>query len=303
MSHTGLSGEKAMAKQTKILIVEDDPDTAEMLRAYFEAEGYDTLAAAWGNDALRICREVVPDLIIQDVRLPDMDGYTVVQQLRENLRTSRVPIIFLTERKGHDDKITGLKLGAVDYLTKPFDMQELRLRVRNALRRASYASLVSPVTGLPGQQVTEEWLRDLGGRDQWAVIYISVSGIDSFNEAYGFVAGDDVLRAVGLIVSHVVDEIGTLEDQIGHTTKSSFVLVTQESRAQQIRDELAARLGRAFNYFYPIKDVESGHIAAPMKAEVGIVAASSGPFDTPSAVLDAAIQARQTVATGRGASV
>ncbi|HID62834.1 MAG TPA: response regulator transcription factor, partial [Anaerolineae bacterium] len=118
-------------KKNKILIVEDDLDTSDMLRVYFEAQGYEVLTAAWGGDALEICQKTLPDLIIQDIRLPDIDGYEICRRLRDNLRTSQIPFIFLTEKRERDDKIAGLKLGAVDYITKPFDVQELRLRVRN----------------------------------------------------------------------------------------------------------------------------------------------------------------------------
>ncbi len=188
------------SKKNRILIVEDDMDTSDMLRAYFEAQGYEIMTAAWGNDALQVCEETVPDLIIQDIRLPDINGYEVTKHLRRNLRTQRVPIIFLTEKRERDDRIAGLKLGAVDYITKPFDMQELRLRVRNALRRASYESLVSPVTGLPGEKVVWERLDSLVEKDDWAVMHLKIKDMDVFNEPYGFVAGDDLLRAVVLII-------------------------------------------------------------------------------------------------------
>jgi len=286
-----------MAKLNKILIVEDDPDTAEMLSAYFEAQGYEVLAAAWGNDAIKLCQDTVPDLVIQDIRLPDIDGYEVVKELRKNQRTSKVPIIFLTEKKARSDRISGLKLGAVDYITKPFDMQELRLRVRNALRRASYASLVSPVTGLPGKEVADDRLHELLKESGWAVLYVSIADMEPFNEAYGFVAGDDVLRAVGLILSNVVDEVGTLEDFVGHVGSSDFLLITQESKANDIRDKLSTRLERAFNYFYPIKDIESGQVAAPMAAEVGVTTASAGPFDSSGDIFKAASKARKVVAS------
>jgi PleD family two-component response regulator len=285
-----------MAKQNKILIVEDDPDTAEMLRAYFSEQGYQVLSAAWGNDAIKLCQDVVPDLIIQDIRLPDMDGYQVVRELHKNLRTSRVPIIFLTEKRGRNDRISGLKLGAVDYITKPFDMQELRLRVQNVLRRASYTSLVSPVTSLPGKKVVMERLEDLLGESQWAAIYISLKDIDSFSEVYGFVAGDDVLRAVGLIINSVMDESGGMGDFVGHVDKATFLLITREDSVQDVLDKLTERLSRAFDYFYPIKDVESGRIAAPMQAEVGVVAASTGPYESPADVIRAARMACQVVA-------
>ena len=286
-----------MAKLSKILIVEDDPDTAEMLCAYFEAQGYQVLTAAWGNDAIQLCQDTVPDLVIQDIRLPDIDGYEVVREIRRNTRTSNVPIIFLTEKKARTDRIMGLKLGAVDYITKPFDMQELRLRVRNALRRAGYASLVSPVTGLPGQQVADDKLAALVDENGWGVLYVSIGDMEAFNETYGFVAGDDVLRAVGLILSNVVDEAGQLDDFVGHIGQADFLLVTQEGKAPDVRDKIATRLERAFNYFYPIKDLESGHVAAPMKAEVGMVTASSGLFDSSASIFKAAKAACEVVAS------
>jgi PleD family two-component response regulator len=285
-----------MGKQKRILIVEDDPDTAEMLRAYFEAQGYEILITAWGKDALELCQKNLPDLIVQDIRLPDMDGYQVVSELRRNHRTNTIPIIFLTEKKARADKISGLKLGAVDYITKPFDIQELRLRVRNALRRASYASLVSPVTGLPGKEVTEDHLRLLLELDDWAVLYVSISDLEPFSEAYGFVAGDDVLRAVGLIVSNVINEFGSEDDFVGHINKADFVLITEEAKVNSIRDRLANRLGRAFNYFYPIKDLESGKLSAPMKAEMGMAVASAGTYDDPQAILQATVKSRKPVA-------
>jgi PleD family two-component response regulator len=283
--------------QKRILIVEDDPDTAEMLRIYFEAQGYEIVMAAWGNDALELCQNRAPDLIIQDIRLPDIDGYQVVSELRRNLRTSQIPIIFLTEKRARADKIAGLKLGAVDYITKPFDMQELRLRVRNALRRAGYASLVSPVSGLPGKQVAEDRLEKLLTEDHWALLYISISEVQSFSETYGFVAGDDVLRAVGVIVSNVVDEFGTADDFVGHITQSDFILVTREDKAQDILDKLAARLDRTFNYFYPFKDLEDGKTIAPMSAQVGIATAAAGPYGDSRAILETAMRARRQVAT------
>jgi len=284
-----------MTKPYKILIVEDDPDTAEMLRAYFETQGYQILTAAWGSEAIEVCRDTVPDLIIEDIRLPDIDGYQVVHELRKNTRTSNVPIIFLTERQARDDKIAGLRLGAVAYLAKPFDMQELHLCVRNALRRASYTSLVSPVTGLPVRQITEEWLRQIVSQKEWAILYVSVCNVESFSEAYGFVAGDDVLRAVGLIIDHVVDEIGTLDDQVGHTDPSGFILITQESRIHEIQKALTGRLGKAFNYFYPIQDLQTGQVSTPMRVEIGMTTATDGPYDHPQAIIQAVTGACTTI--------
>lgn len=129
--------DKDPGHRTSLLIVEDDMDTAEMLEAFFQAEGYDTHAVAWGQDAVQMCHQDPPDAVILDIRLPDIDGFEVCRQLRNSFGTAHIPIVFLTEKDRLADKIAGLETGAIDYITKPFDMRELKLRVRNALRRPS----------------------------------------------------------------------------------------------------------------------------------------------------------------------
>lgn len=127
--------DKGTGHRIRLLIVEDDVDTAEMLNTFFQIEGYDTCAVAWGEEAVETCRQDPPDAVVLDVRLPDIDGFEVCRRLRDSFVTAHIPIVFLTEKNRQVDKITGLEIGGIDYITKPFDVKELRLRVRNALRR------------------------------------------------------------------------------------------------------------------------------------------------------------------------
>lgn len=247
-----------------LLIVEDDPDTSEMLRVYFEAQGYHVVLAATGQEALDKCQASLPDLVLLDVRLPDFDGFEVGKRFQDDLRTSRLPVIFVTERRERDHRIAGLKLGAIDYITKPFDIQELRLRVRNALRRAG--SQNNPVTGLPGEKLTTDRLVVTVDRKDWAVISIVLSGLSIFNEIYGFVARDDVLRAVALILTSVVDEAGTVDDFVGHPSEGHLVVITTAAKAQNLNQQIENRLGQAMIYFYPIHDREAGFV---MRGGVG----------------------------------
>lgn len=242
----------------KLLIVEDDPDTSEMLRVYFTAQGYEIVTAASGEEALAKCQTESPDLILLDVRLPDIDGFTLGQRLQEDVRTSRLPVIFVTERRERDDRITGLKLGAADYITKPFDVQELRLRVRNALRRAG--SQNNPVTGLPGEKPTTDRLGAMLERSDWATISIRIDGLDTFNEIYGFVARDDVLRAVALILTSAIDELGTMDDFVGHPGECQFTVITVPAKAAELERHIRERLNQAMIYFYPIHDREAGFV-------------------------------------------
>lgn len=241
-----------------LLIVEDDPDTSEMLRVYFEAQGYQVVLAATGHEALDRCQDKLPDLILLDVRLPDFDGFEVGKRLQDDLRTSRLPVIFVTERRERDYRIAGLKLGAIDYITKPFDIQELRLRVRNALRRAG--SQNNPVTGLPGEKLTGNRLELILQRDGWAVISLTLTGLSIFNEIYGFVARDDVLRAIALILTSVVDEVGTIDDFVGHPVEDRFIIITHTSKVESLQQYIENRLQQAMIYFYPIHDREAGYV-------------------------------------------
>ena len=241
-----------------LLIVEDDLDTSEMLRVYFEAQGYRVVTAGGGQEALEKCRVENLDLILLDVRLPDIDGFAVGQSLQEDVRTSRLPVIFVTERRDRDDRIAGLKLGAIDYITKPFDVQELRLRVRNALRRAG--SQNNPVTGLPGEKLTNDRLSLMLERDSWAALGINLGGLDKFNEIYGFVARDDVLRAIALTLTSAVDELGSIDDFVGHPNEGQFIIITVPNKVSNLGHNVEERLRQAMNYFYPIHDREAGYV-------------------------------------------
>jgi two-component system alkaline phosphatase synthesis response regulator PhoP len=124
----------------KILVVDDDTKTVELVKLYLNRDGYRVLTAYDGNEALRLARESQPDLIVLDLMLPGIDGLEVCRTLRNK---SDVPIIMLTARTTDQDKLIGLGMGADDYVTKPFSPRELAARVRAVLRR------------LPGERVPE----------------------------------------------------------------------------------------------------------------------------------------------------
>ncbi|MBN8580092.1 MAG: response regulator [Anaerolineae bacterium] len=242
--------------KSKILIVEDDPDVAEMLTAYFRSQDYDVYTVNWGEDGVRSSLQVNPDLAILDIRLPDIDGYEVARRMRSDRRTADIPIIFLTEKRDRSDKLQGLEVGADDYITKPFDVQELRLRVRNALKRISQGSLTNPVTGLPEGALVDEKLSEVIGKDGSALLFISIENMSVFREAYGFVASDDVLRAVSLMIVNTMREFSRPEDFLGHVSATEFILVVPPSNLAALSDKLRSRMDQSVEYFYPIKDRE-----------------------------------------------
>lgn len=246
-----------MSDQKKILIVEDDADLNEMLTGYFRTQGYEILTALAGDEAVEIATNQHPDLILLDIRLPKKDGFTVCRELRAQRRTQNIPIIFLTEKQEKTDRLQGLELGAVDYITKPFDIHELRLRVRNVLRRASFESMLNPVTNLPEGMVVKEQLEEtLQNHSSWGLVLAGVHGLADFREQYGFVAADDVARAVSLMLSRVVEE-GHGEDFIGHVDAADFLIITSAEKAQKLAKRCQKRLEPSVPYFYPAVDRDS----------------------------------------------
>ncbi|HBQ64431.1 MAG TPA: DNA-binding response regulator [Clostridiales bacterium] len=121
-----------MYTKTRILIVDDDNNICELVRLYLEKEGYDVRVCHQGNTAVEVFESFNPGLVILDIMLPGMDGWSVCREIR---KTSSVPIIMLTARSDTFDKVLGLELGADDYLVKPFDTKELVARVKAVLRR------------------------------------------------------------------------------------------------------------------------------------------------------------------------
>jgi DNA-binding response OmpR family regulator len=242
--------------KSKILIVEDDLDVAEMLNAYFRVQGYEVFTVNWGEDGVRAAQTVLPDLMILDIRLPDIDGYEVARRVRTDRRTHEIPIIFLTEKRERIDRLQGFEVGADDYITKPFDVQELRLRVRNALKRMSQGSLTNPVSGLPEGPLVEERLSEVIHKSGWALLHISINHLEAFREAYGFVASDDVLRAISLMIHNTMKETGSTEDFLGHLSPTDFAVVVSPSNLEPFQERIRSRLEQSLDYFYPIKDRE-----------------------------------------------
>ncbi len=122
--------------RTKILVVDDEKDITDSVGISLESEGYNVVKANTGHEAIDKARLEIPDLILLDIMLPDMNGYEICNRLRKDPLTKLIPIIMLTGRGGLNDKIEGLDIGADDYITKPFNIRELKARVRTVLRRS-----------------------------------------------------------------------------------------------------------------------------------------------------------------------
>jgi PleD family two-component response regulator len=290
--------------KARLLVVEDDVDIGNMLKIYFGGMDFDVDVAVRGSDALEKTKQVLPQLIVLDIMLPDIDGYEVCRNLRTNMRTSHIPVIFLTQKDERSDKLQGLELGADDYITKPFDIEELKLRVQGAIKRSERESLTDPRSGLPAGRLIEEQLRRIIREKGWALLDARVNNFEPFKDVYGFVAGDDVLRFTAMLIGEVVDELGTTSDFIGHAGGDNFIIITREQKADAIKNRLKERFDHEVQTHYNFMDREQGFVQAPtadgttvkvafMTMSIGIVSPSMQSFADIREITELAAEARR----------
>lgn len=274
----------------RILVVEDDIDISKMLRIYFDSQGYEVLVATRGNDALETCRRKLPNVVVLDIQLPDIDGYEICRQLRSNTRTSYVPIIFLTQKDERSDRIAGLELGADDYITKPFDIEELKLRVEGAIRRSMREALTHPVTNLPAGKLIEEQLKRVkDSTEAWKLLYFGIRNINAFKEAVGPIHVNEVLIFLADLMREALEANGTMNDFIGQASDTDFIIITTPETAPVICRTISQRFDEGSKVFYPFRMREAGKVTYKdiddvtkesefMRLVVGIVSSDQGPF-------------------------
>lgn len=224
------------------MVVEDNRLAAALLGDVLEGAGYSVVKADSGLEALGFAQQGDIDLILLDIMMPDMDGYEVVRQLRNDTRTYNTPVILLSSYQDTAEKIKGFELGADDYITKPFVPAELLARVMAHLRRLRLALASSPLTGLPGNaSVEDELIARAASREPFAVIYVDLDNFKAFNDVFGFVQGDEMIKLLADVLQFVVKQTGNPHDLVGHIGGDDFVVVTTPSNADIICQQTISR--------------------------------------------------------------
>jgi DNA-binding response OmpR family regulator len=268
--------------QTRLLLVDDNRDLANMLVTFFEKEGFQTEWVWQGQKALDRAIHFRPHLIILDVMMPDVDGYAVCRQLRTHHRTSHVPILFLTALSSRDDVIAGLNLGIDDYVVKPFDLEEFRLRVKNKYLRSQIESPTDAVTGLPGRKLIDDYIHNLPAQSGFAAVECRLNAFEEFREVYGFLAADDVLRLTATLIDEVLEEHGRAGDFVGHPGGAEFVVVPG-GQSEAVARRLAERFDKAVPVCYSFVDRGRGYLQ--MRAASGLSAEKRAPLMTMSVAI------------------
>ncbi len=255
--------------------------------AFFSQEGYVVHHAATGQEALDLSLSEPIELALLDIRLPDFDGYEVVNRLRQNPKTAQMPVILLTERRDRSYRLQGLEMGVLDYITKPFDLDELRLRVRNALARGQMRNTIHPVTELPQPMIVERELQQaIIAEHPWTVVQLTLVGL----EAYGFIAKNDVVRAVSVMLRSSLRDLDLNDTFAGHLQDHEFVVVTVPDKARLIQERLAQRIRESIKQFLPARGVLERPALAIQIGEVDHLNTAVTSVDTLKDALTASLQ-------------
>jgi DNA-binding response OmpR family regulator len=245
----------------QVLVIDDDADLVRFVRMSLEREGYEVTSALDGAAGLRLAVERPPDLILLDVLMPDLDGLELLGRLRVSPATTSVPVVLLTARTQARDRVRGLELGADDYITKPFDIEELVARVGAVLRRAKTMRDLSPLTALPGNfRIAEELQRRVASGRPMAVIHTDLDNFKAFNDHYGFMRGDSVIKFTANVLVGAAVETGDASCFVGHVGGDDFVAVMHPDAAEQYCKTVIDRFDDGILDFYDPQDALRGYV-------------------------------------------
>lgn len=241
----------------KILAVDDDSVITELLKVNLENSGYKVVTASDGEKALELIGKEKFDLIILDIMLPKIDGHEICQRLRKKETTLLIPVIVISAKDKPVDKIMGLRLGADEYITKPFDLEELMARVDSIMKRTKQILSANPLTELPGNiSIMQEVNRRLKNSEKFALAYLDIDNFKAYNDKYGFEKGDDVIKSTVTTIKKCTDR----NDFVGHIGGDDFILICKTDQAGNICQKIVELFDESIPRFYNDEDRKRGHI-------------------------------------------
>ena len=225
--------------------MDDDPTVIQLVSRFLKREGYSVLSAVNGREALDTILKEKPDVVLLDVTMPVLDGLSVCRTMRADFRMRGTPIILLTGNLTREDRIEGYKTGADDFLTKPFNLDELKIRIDGALHRRRWDQGTHPLTHLPGSPgIEEEVRRCLFLGDPFAFAYIDIDQFKAFNDAYGYEAGDRVIKELAESLIQSAIQIDTRIAFPGHIGGDDFVFIAPIEVMKAVLPRIVDRFDR-----------------------------------------------------------
>ena len=254
-----LSVRAAVPHRDLVLVVDDDEQVLRLLRRVLERAGFECVPIGNGRSAHAAAVESRPDIILLDLMLGDTTGDQILAEIRGDFRTRLIPVVFLTVRGSLKDKVEHLLAGADDYVTKPFIPEELVARLRAVMSRSTTTRDLNPLTGMSGNS---DILREMGLRlasdERFACLYPDIDAFKSYNDHYGFLRGDDVIKTLATIVLEVLEENYSPHHFAGHVGGDDFVILTDPALAEPLASAITKRFDEAVPALYDTGDRERG---------------------------------------------
>lgn len=245
----------------KILVIDDTEFMTKLISDTLTEAGYVVVTASDGYQGLEKVGTEKPDLVILDIVMPGIDGFEVCRILREDDRNNLMPIIMLTAQEDEDDKLTGLELGADDYIIKPFNHRELLSRVRNTLKRIDRNRWANPLTGLRGNvEIQMEIDKRIAGNKLFAVLYADIDNFKSYNDAYGYASGDRAIKVTADIIVENVKAHGNPDDFTGHIGGDDFIVISTPDKIETIAKEIISDFDKRAVELYSKEDAQRGYV-------------------------------------------
>jgi len=247
-----------MPSKKRILVVDDDSAILTTLRGAFELKGYEVLTAKDGSEALdKILSEEI-DLIVLDILMPVLDGFEVCRRSRENVLIKNIPIILLTLATDVNEIVTGLQLGADDYLIKPFKPDELITRAEVIFHRSQRLLNIDFRGGLLSNTMIKRRIQEkLERGEQFVLAYLDLGNFDSFKNIYGYEYANSVIENITRIVAKVVENNASYGGYLG---EDNFIIILPPSKIRAMCREIIEEFDDSIPMFYEPKERERGYI-------------------------------------------
>jgi diguanylate cyclase (GGDEF)-like protein len=253
--------EEGPSRQPWVLVVDDEEPIRKIVSFQLEKAGYEVTACADGEEALRMVEGREPDLILLDVMMPNVDGYEVCKRLKSNYQTSHIPIIMVTAKSELENRLQGFEDGANDYITKPFAITELLVRVKNVLQWSQLQRQANPLTGLPGNvSIEREVERRFQANGNFSFMYADIDNFKAFNDYYGYSRGDEAIKITADILVDAVKQHGNTDDFVGHIGGDDFVVITSPDRSDTIAREITGIFDNSITRLFDHEDIERGYV-------------------------------------------
>jgi diguanylate cyclase (GGDEF)-like protein len=303
-ARTAGSGEGPAIGRELVLVVDDDDQMLRLVKRVLERAGFECVPIGDGEAAHEAAVDWRPDIILLDLMLGSTTGDQILAEIRKDFRTRLIPVVFLTVRSSLKDKVEHLLAGADDYVTKPFIPEELVARLRAVISRSTNTRDLNPLTGMSGNtDILREINLRLKAKERFAVLYPDIDTFKSYNDHYGFLRGDDVIKTLGTIILEVLESHYSPEHFGGHVGGDDFVILTEPNMAETVAAEITKRFDDAVPGLYDEGDRERGWIefedrsGAKLKTgllsvSIGIVVAEPGSYESAAALASRAAEVK-----------